>query len=134
MTNPRDNRRPRREAARWLARLNARTVSVADLDAFRTWREDRRNRDAYAEVEAAWRAAEGLRADPQIGAALADVRSRRSRPRMSSRALTAGAIAAAIGITLATWWWSRPLAYATAAGERLGCGRRSWARTPAPAR
>ncbi|WP_374471213.1 FecR/PupR family sigma factor regulator [Phenylobacterium sp.] len=58
-----------RDAAEWLAHLNARTVSVAQLRAFRRWRRDPRNDAAFRKLQALWRLADGLVDDPDIIAA-----------------------------------------------------------------
>ena len=59
--------RARQEAADWFARLNTKTITTAELRAFRTWRGSPANSEAYADVEAVWKAAEHLRHDPDIG-------------------------------------------------------------------
>ena len=59
--------RARQEAADWFARLNTKTITTAELRAFRAWRAIRANSEAYADVEAVWKAAEHLRHDPDIG-------------------------------------------------------------------
>ena len=62
--------RARQEAADWFARLNTKTITTAELRAFRAWRGNAANAGAYADVEAVWKAAGALRDDPEIGAAV----------------------------------------------------------------
>lgn len=121
MTGSIPDARIRQEAADWFARLNARTVSVGDLEAFREWRSSPAHRDAYAAVEAAWMRSGDLRDDPEIQAALAEAVV---RPRRPSRLASAGpALAAAFAVAVLTaaggWWFStRPVTYSTEVGER----------------
>lgn len=119
MNRPGRDRRARDEAADWFARLNARTVSVSDLEAFRAWRAEPAHRDAYEAMEAAWRQSGELRDDPDIQAALAEavVRpQRRSRPRPAW--ILAGALASAAVVVAGVWITNRPQSYGTEVGER----------------
>lgn len=108
--------RARQEAADWFARLNSRTITTDALREFRDWRADPDHARAYAELEALWKAAGKLNADPDIQAlteaALRTGRGRRfGLPRGPASIvivaalaggallLTAGLIAAASGRT-----------------------------------
>ena len=42
-----------REAAEWLARLNSRTVSTEELNAFYEWRRDHRGQPLFAQADRA---------------------------------------------------------------------------------
>lgn len=121
MTRSIPDARIREEAADWFARLNARTVSVGDLEAFRAWRATPAHRDAYAAVEAAWARSGELRDDPEIQAALAEavVRPHR-RPRFPLRGVAVAAGVAALAFAGAGGWWlqTRPVTYSTETGER----------------
>ncbi|MFT4954861.1 MAG: transmembrane sensor [Brevundimonas sp.] len=119
MHRPNARRRIRDEAAEWFARLNARTVSVSDLEAFRAWRAVPEHRTAYEAVETAWRTAGALRDDPEIQAALAiavvrPARRQRVRPVWAF----AGAAAAAAAVIAGVWLGARPDEFSTGIGER----------------
>jgi transmembrane sensor len=121
MTRSIPDARIREEAADWFARLNARTVSVGDLEAFRAWRATPAHRDAYAAVEVAWTRSGGLRDDPQIQAALAEAVVRPHRgPRFPMRGVAVAAGVAALAFAGAGGWWlqTRPVTYSTETGER----------------
>lgn len=119
MNKPTPDRRVREEAADWFARLNARTVSVADLEAFRDWRRLPAHREAYESIEETWRGAGDLRQDPEIQAALAQavVRPRR-RPRAAPAWLAAAAVASVLIAIGGVWLTQRPEVFVTGVGER----------------
>jgi transmembrane sensor len=71
------------EAADWLAKLNSRTVSTEELNAFYEWRRDPRNAEAYAKGEQLWHDARLLGDDREIADA---VRDALERPRLAGRA------------------------------------------------
>lgn len=113
-------------AARWLARLNARTVTTAELDQFYAWRRDPLNAAAYARAERVWRDARQLSADPDISAlteqALEHPQSRSVLARIGRRGLLrAGLAAVPVGFAAAAGWWmlGRTEIHETKAGERL---------------
>ncbi|HZZ33102.1 MAG TPA: FecR domain-containing protein [Phenylobacterium sp.] len=64
------------EAAGWFARLNQLSVTTESLWAFREWRRDPANREAYARTEAAWDAAGRHMDDPEIRAMTAEALAR----------------------------------------------------------
>lgn len=119
MTPPTPDRRIRKEAADWFARLNARTVSVGDLEAFRAWRAAPDHRAAYDAVEAAWRRSGTLIGAPDIEAALAEavVRPHR-RPRVMGGALLAAGVAILAVVAAGLWHQSRSTRFITETGER----------------
>ncbi len=90
----------RTEAAAWLARLNARVVSTADLEAFYAWRSAPDNAAAFAKAQGAWESAGALAADPEIARALADALARPAQAHAWRRrgVLAAGAALAAAAI------------------------------------
>jgi transmembrane sensor len=113
-------------AARWLARLNARTVTTAELDQFYAWRREPSNAAAYARAERVWRDARKLDADPEIAAAVEAAldrpRSRGLFARISRRnLLQAGLVAAPAGLAVAAGWWmfAPGEIHETQSGERL---------------
>lgn len=108
---------PLREAAAWRARLNTSAVSAATLEAFRAWRARPGARAAFAQVEAAWRAAGPLIDDPDILEATREANARH-RARLGSAARWAAAAALAViavGLAVAPALIGR--AYATDRGE-----------------
>src|SRR5258705_10169548 len=64
------------EAAGWFARLNQLSVTTESLWAFREWRREPANREAFARAEAAWDAAGRLTGDPEIRAMTAEALAR----------------------------------------------------------
>lgn len=70
-SHPTPDERRIKEASAWFSRLNTRSVSSGTLEGFRTWRQNPLNRDAYAEVERAWRRMGALQGDALINAAIA---------------------------------------------------------------
>jgi transmembrane sensor len=113
-----------REAAGWFAKLNQPSVTTDALWAFREWRKEPANREAYARVEAAWAAAGRLSAsDPEIRALTADALVRNpARPEGLRRRtwavglLSGGAIAAAAFAVVWMLGLTQPT-YRTAVGE-----------------
>lgn len=117
------DKRAAREAADWLARLNARAVSTEELGAFYEWRRDPANAEAYARGEQAWHDARALGDDHDIAEA---VREALERPRLQQgrhltrRAMLAGGGAVA-ALAAGGAWWLVPRAgyYRTQVGEQL---------------
>lgn len=66
------------EAAAWLARLQSRSVSTADLEEFARWRRDAGNAAAYDRAQALWDGSAKLSLDPDIQDALHGRDRRRS--------------------------------------------------------
>ncbi len=62
--------RARAEASAWFARLKRQQISLAELEAFRTWRGVPANRAAYEDVDRTWRRAGALKDDSAINRAL----------------------------------------------------------------
>jgi transmembrane sensor len=117
---------PDQTAARWLARLNARTVTTQELDSFYAWRREPTNAAAYARVERVWRQSQRLEADPEIAAAIEEALDRpRSRSLWASlsrrRLLLAGVTAVPIAAAgaAALWALDRGKIHETLPGERL---------------
>jgi transmembrane sensor len=126
MTEADDEGRIAREAAEWLSRLNSRSVSTEELNAFYEWRRDPRNADAYTRGERLWHDARSLGDDRQIATA---VREALERPRLAGAEgggrlvarrtllIGGGAIVAAAG---AGWLLlGRADGYRTRVGEQL---------------
>lgn len=57
------------EASRWFTVVTNPSISVADIHAFRLWREDPANDAAFSKVERMWGSAKTLAEDPDIKAA-----------------------------------------------------------------
>lgn len=95
-----------KEAAAWFSRLNTRSVSSATLEEFRTWRQAPGRRDAYAEIERAWRRSGVLDGDAAMNAAVADTlrrgRGAGARPRAVAVAVALSLILA-LGVGFAVW-------------------------------
>ncbi len=129
MTSTRERTRRETEAAEWFARLNNRTISLTDIDAFKTWRADPECRKAYEAIEDVWRRSDALAGDPEIKAALAATPDRRRRPRRwawpAAGALAATGLAA---VLLLGYVSTRGASYETGVGEsrivRLADGSR----------
>jgi transmembrane sensor len=117
--------RAREEASVWFARLKRRQVSLAELETFRTWREDPANRAAYEDVDRTWRRAGGLKGETEINRALNEALARGAvhRGRRERRgAWLAGAGVASIAclaVVAGTWLYlqARPT-YSTKIGEQ----------------
>lgn len=106
------------EAAAWFARLNARTVSVTDLERFREWRAAPIHRAAYEAVERLWRESGALAPDPDVAEAAARA-ARRPKRRLSPVWAAAAAAAAVLAVGGGAIWLStRPPVHTTAVGER----------------
>jgi transmembrane sensor len=91
--------RAREEASAWFAKLNRRQVSLTEIEAFWSWRDDPANRSAYEIVEQTWRGANALKGDKRIDEALSGALSRgqaRGRRLERRRAWIGGASAAAL--------------------------------------
>jgi transmembrane sensor len=84
------------EAAQWFARLS-RHVTNQDLADFRDWRRTSGNAEAFAHIETTWDKAGGLRADPDIRAATAEVFLRRP-PKPKTAAWRRGLLPMSIGM------------------------------------
>jgi transmembrane sensor len=113
------------EAARWFARLGRRAVTTESLRAFRDWRRDPRNAEAYREVETAWTKAGGLAHDAEIRAATEAALARRPlRARLRAllqdhpvgAGLAGGGLALALGALAVLA--ALPATYATGVGEQ----------------
>ncbi|BBE32394.1 FecR family protein [Sphingosinicella microcystinivorans] len=103
------------EAAAWLARLNARVVSTADLEAFYAWRQAPANAAAFAKAQAAWETAGTLERDPEIARAVADALARPAEvQRWRRRGVLAALAAAAVGGV----YFTLPERIRTAVGEQ----------------
>jgi len=112
------------EAAVWLARLQSRSISTAELEEFWQWRRDPAKDAAYARAEALWENSARLSNDPDILEALhgknAD-RTRRSRAAVSWPTLALVGMATATAMVIVSLSFrSDPstLSYQTAVGER----------------
>ncbi|WP_374572360.1 FecR domain-containing protein [Phenylobacterium sp.] len=121
--NPIPDERAVKEAAAWFSRLNTRSVSSETLEGFRLWRQGAGNREAYAEVERAWRRSTALEGGAETDAAVADAlargRSRRTEAtarRWRSAAMLGLTLALAATLGLGVAW------QAGAFGERYGAG------------
>lgn len=128
MTNTREQTRRDTEAAQWFARLNTRTISLTDIESFKTWRADPDCRKAYEAVEAVWRKSDSLAKDPDILAAVARIPVRRQRQAWFwpvGGALVAASLAAALVVG---YGLTRGVTYETGVGEsrivRLADGSR----------
>jgi transmembrane sensor len=106
------------EASAWLARLNARVVSTADLEAFYAWRSSPANAAAFVKAQAAWEAAGTLKRDPAIAHAVADALTRPAETRAwrRRRVLAAGAALAAAAV--GGVYFALPERIRTAVGEQ----------------
>lgn len=106
------------EAAAWLARLNARVVSTADLEAFYAWRSTPANAAAFAKAQAAWETAGTLGRDPEIARAVADALA---RPAEAQRWRRRGVLAAGAALAAAAVggvYFTLPERIRTAVGEQ----------------
>ncbi|UUY00788.1 FecR family protein [Sphingomonas sp. J315] len=113
-------------AARWLARLNARSVTTDELDRFYAWRRDPANAAAYARVERVWREAHRLESDPTIATAVDEALERPQQRGFLAglvrrRLLVAGLTAIPVAVTgVAAWWtFGQAEVHETVRGERL---------------
>ena len=108
-----------REAADWLARLRARSVSAETLEAFRLWRSAPRNAAAYQRMEAIWKKTGALGADPEIAAITREILAR-PRPRARRAAVVTGlaVIGAVLAVAVAVSLWPGRSVYTTAIGEQ----------------
>lgn len=130
MTNTFERTRRETEAAQWFARLNTRTISLTDIESFKTWRADPDCRKAYEAVEAVWRKSERLAQDPDILAALARTPDRRRTTRRwlsPAGAAVAAAVACSV-VAFGGYVLTRGSTYETGIGEsrtvRLADGSR----------
>lgn len=118
--------RAAREAAEWLARLNSRSVSTEDLNAFYEWRRDPENAETYARGEQLWHDARSLGDDREIAQA---VREALERPRLAKhgggalpigrRTLLVGGSALVAAASAGWLFLGRGERYRTAVGEQL---------------
>ena len=114
------------EASDWFTRLKRTTISSEELYAFRDWRKDAANAEAFSRVERAWKSAEALQADPDIKAATSQALKQnpkpdlRPRPTVTWKPILPAALAAVLLASGAGWWALRnaPAAYATTVGEQ----------------
>ena len=113
-----------REAAEWLARLNSRTVSTEELNAFYEWRRDPDNAEAYARGEQIWHDTRSLGDDRDIAEAVREAleRPRKARDRQAlvgRRTVLAGG-AAVVAAAGGGWLFlTSPQTFRTAVGEQL---------------
>jgi transmembrane sensor len=110
-----------KEAAAWFSRLNTRSVSSATLEEFRIWRQAPGRRDAYAEVERAWRRSAVLDGGADMKAAVAEALSRGRGARAQPRAVQvviALSLLLALGVGFAVWTQVSGETLATRVGEQ----------------
>jgi transmembrane sensor len=109
-----------KEAAAWFSRLNTRSVSSATLEEFRIWRQAPGRRDAYAEIERAWRRSAVLDGDADMIAAVAEALSRgrgaRAQPRAVQVVIALSLLA--LGLGFAVWTQVSGETLATGVGEQ----------------
>lgn len=113
---------PDDQASAWLARLQTRSVTTAELAEFARWRREPRNAAAYERAEGIWNESAKLSDDPDMLAALSAATSRRppDKRRRIAIAAFAGVLALAVvtfGLMRFTPMFSAPV-YRTAVGER----------------
>lgn len=112
------------EAATWLARLQSRSISVAELEEFTAWRQDPENAAEYERAQAIWEQSGRLSNDPDIQRALhgdAKPRRRWDSVVLTHPALMLAIVAVAISLTIGILSGrpSTPASnYETAVGER----------------
>lgn len=113
------------EAARWFSRLNARSVTMDDLQDFYAWRRDPANAAAYAEVERFWSRSGDLAKDPAMERALAEAKARGAKARARQGRLGGLALGFTASVLLAigafaTWraWIDVAGHYGTGTGEQ----------------
>jgi transmembrane sensor len=127
-----DEDRADEQAAQWLARLNTRSVTTDELEAFYDWRRQPGNAERYARTEAIWRQSRTLGDDPDIAEATRDALARprldRRGWRPSRRMVLAGA--GAIPVAAGTGWLlvQSAQAYETGIGEQLSISLRDGSR------
>lgn len=112
-----------KEAAAWFARLNTRSISSATLEDFRTWRQEPGRRDAYAEIERAWRRTSALAGGADMAAAVDEALARGGRRPGWGRspAVLVGVLLAlvmSVGAGLLAWPGLAGRTYATGIGEQ----------------
>lgn len=115
--------RAAQQAADWLARLNARSVTSAELDAFYAWRSAPGHAEAFERVERIWRDARALGGDSEIAQA---VRDALGRPRglatrgrsIGRRGLVAACVALPVLLGAGWWWRRRAEEFTTGIGEQ----------------
>jgi len=110
------------QASTWFARLRTRSVSAATLEAYRDWRQQPGNREAYIEVERLWTKAGALHGDAEIAQAVTDAltRSEGARQRRPHPLWGLGLAVAVLTLAGAALLWPRLSAstYATDVGEQ----------------
>ena len=129
MSGPEEEER-REAAAAWLAKLQSRTVSNAQLAEFARWRRVPANEVAYRSVERLWDQALALEEDADVGRMLADADGSANADDLANadgirHAFTPRLAVAGVAVVLAAilGWTSKPpgpsaLDYHTAVGER----------------
>lgn len=110
------------EAAGWLARLQSRTVSTDELEAFARWRRDPEHAAAYERAQALWDASATLSNDPDIQRALHGASEERSAF-VSHPVTMLATVAAAVLLIIAVMSFrtspdTRDRVFQTATGER----------------
>lgn len=116
--------RAAREAAEWLARLNSRSVSTEELNAFYEWRRDPENAEAYARGEQLWHESRALGDDRDIAQAVREALERprlgRTRSVPSRRMVLVGIGTVAVAAGGGGWLLlTQPQRYKTRVGEQL---------------
>jgi transmembrane sensor len=87
------------EASAWFSKLNTRQVSSDTLEGFRVWRQGEGHREAYAEVERAWRRSSALEGEAYATDAVAEAIAR-GRARRAATGTRAWRPFALIGVGL----------------------------------
>jgi transmembrane sensor len=110
------------EASAWFTKLKRPAITRDALFDFRDWKQNAENAAAFARVEKSWKAANGLRNDPDIKALTAEALKRHSpRPTpVQWRVALPAALAVAVLVSLGGLWSIGALepAYATRVGEQ----------------
>lgn len=107
------------QAARWIARLGTRTISLDTIHEFAKWREDPANAEAYRRAEQLWSRTGELAGDADIQVAL-EAAQRRRPNRFRAKQFRAVGLTAALAATLAAgvFFWQGRDTYATDIGEQ----------------
>ncbi len=107
------------EAARWIARLGTRSISLETLQEFADWRRDPKNSEAYQRAEQLWSKVGDLSGDPDIQAALVRAGSRKPRRFRFKHAVSLGvATAVAASLVVCVVLWQDRGVYHTGIGEQ----------------
>lgn len=119
---PSNGSSPDEQAAAWLARLQTRSVTTAELNEFSRWRRAPLNAAAYQRAEKVWNESSKLSDDPDILAALSGAKAaRRSRKAVRTAGLALVTVlaigGAAFGLVRSSPDGGQPV-YRTAVAER----------------